>query len=194
MPIGVARAVVTRVSAGGGGGGTPGSTDLIAASAGTAITDSGVVSWTTPGNITALDGARATAVWASTGVSRILYAQFSGLSAVPVGATPTGVIVRVHRDYSATLAQNVRDHTVRLTKDGTNMVGDNLADTSTNWPQAGGVNKDYGSASNLWNTTLTAAEVRAAAFGVMIKAQFLTGTASTSARIDVIWINVHYVV
>lgn len=191
MPLGVARGVMISAVA---QAGTPGSTGFVAASGGVNINDGGATAWVNPGNITALDGARATATSSGTGATQIIYATFSGLSVVPVGATITGVIARVHRDYSAVTAQTVLDHTVRLTKDGTNMVGDNKADTATGWPQSGGTNNNYAASDDLWGTTLTAAEVKAVTFGLMIKANHVTGTASTTARIDAVWMDVHYMV
>lgn len=177
-----------------GGGGTTlseGSTGLVIASAGANVNDGGNTAWSNPGNITASDNARASCFRSSNGTSQLLYATFD-LSTVPDGATITGVVVRVERSYSSSVPpQQVRDNSLRLTKDGTNMVGDNKGATSTDWPLNSDANADYGGSSDLWGTTLTAAEVKAAAFGVMLKIT-LTGATSINARVDAIWMNVHY--
>lgn len=176
------------------GGGTPGSTGLVFASAGANVNDGGSTAWATPGNITASDSARASCLRTASGTSQLLRATFSFATGdlVPAGATITGVVVRVERSYSSSAPpQQVRDSALRLTKDGTNMVGDNLADTTTDWPLNSDANVDYGGAGDLWGTTLTAAEVRAATFGVMLKVAH-TGVTSINPRVDAILMNVLY--
>lgn len=174
-------------------GGTPGNTALTIAATGTNVNDGGSTAWATPENITGDDATRATCNRSSNGTSQLLYATFD-LSTVPDGATITGIIVRVQRGYSSgTAPQQVRDHTVRLTTDGTveGLVGDNKADTALDWPLNSDSNKDYGASDDLWGTALIAAEVKAAAFGVMVKVEH-TVSASTNARVDAIWMQVHY--
>lgn len=172
-------------------GGIPGSTGFVGASAGANVNDGGSTAWTNPGNILLSDNVRATCNRSSTGTSQLLYATFD-LSSVPDTATITGVRVILERDYSSTGTSSVRDHTIRLTKDGSAMVGDNKADTGTDWVK-GDTEITYGATTDLWGTTLTPAEVKAATFGVMIKAEFVTLTVSTTARVDHIEIAIDYV-
>lgn len=70
------------------------------------------------------------------------------------------------------------DTTVRLVKAGT-VVGDNKAATTTQWPNAAAV-ATYGSATDLWGTTWTAAEVNASNFGFVLSATVTNGEARVS--------------
>lgn len=179
-------------SVGGGGGNlTEGNTGLLFANAGANVNDGGSTAWTNPGNITAIDGARANCFRSSAGTSQLLRATFD-LSTVPDTSTIVGVLVRLHRDYSSSAPPaTIRDHTIRLTKDGTNMVGDNKADTATDWIINTGTTVDYGGATDLWGTTLTPAEVKAATFGAMIKVSFANLT-NGNARVEAVRITVYY--
>ena len=169
-----------------------GSTGFIVASAGTNVNDGTGTAWTNPGNITTDDNVRANCNRTTNGNSQFLYGTFD-LSTVPDGATITGVEVRINRGYSSTAEpQQVRDLELSLTKDGSAVVGDNKGATSTDWPTAE-ASATYGASDDLWGTTLTAAEVKAATFGVMLEVDFvITGGASTNARVDWISINIHY--
>lgn len=177
-----------------GGAGAPlneFSTGFLNATAGANVNDGGSTVWSNPGNVTADDSIRANSFRTSAGTSQLLRFTFN-LSAIPDTATIAGVIFRLQRDYGSSAPPSVvRDHTIRLTKDGTNMVGDNKADTGTNWPFQLDTNVDYGGATDLWGTTLSAAEVKAALFGVMLKVSHVSGT-NISARVDAGWLNVHY--
>ena len=178
-----------------GGGGTPlseFSTGLLIATAGANVSPGSGTAWSTPGNITGLDdGLRATCFRSSAGSTQLLHATFN-LSSIPDTATPVGIIARVRRDYSSSVPpQSVRDHTVRLTKDGTNMVGDNKADTASDWAHVTVTNVDYGGEGDLWGTTFTVAELKASTFGVMFRASHL-GSTSMNPRVDSVFINVHY--
>lgn len=62
----------------------------------------------------------------------------------------------------------VRDATVKLVKGGT-VTGDDKADTSTDWPLSESA-VDYGSAVDMWGTTLTADDVNADDFGFVLSA------------------------
>lgn len=169
----------------------PGNTGFVLAGAGAGV-GSGTT-WTNPGNITAQDGVRAGCNRTSAGTSQNLYASTFDFSSVPAGATITGIQVRIRKDYSAiTPPSAIQDLTVRLTKDGTNLVGDNKADTVTNWVNAADTDATYGSSSDLWGISLSAAEVKTSTFGVMLAANFSSAPTSTNARVDVIWIRVDY--
>lgn len=182
-----------------GSGGTPlseGDSGLVIATAGANVNDGGSTAWSNPGNITVSDALWASCFRSSTGTSQLLKATFDFATGdlVPVGATIAGVVVRVRRNYSSSVPpQQIRDHTLRLTKDGTNMVGDNKGATSTDWPLSSDANVDYGGASDLWGTTLSAAEVRTSTFGVMLKVAH-TGTTSLNPRVNAIWMTVHYLI
>lgn len=193
MPIGVARAVMTSGAA--APSGTPGSSGFVLPSAGDNVNDGGNTAWATPGNITADDGARATCNRSSNGTSQLLRCTFGpSLSGLPAGAHSFTFIFRLQRGYSSTVPpQQIRDNTIRISLDGTaaGMVGDNKADTATNWPLNTDTNKDYGSSADSWNLSLTRAQVTASTFCVMVKCTH-TVTGDGNARSDVAWLDVHY--
>jgi len=84
---------------------------------------------------------------------------------------------------------SVVDTVVRLVKAGT-VVGDNKADTVTDWPTVE-TEKVYGSSSDLWGTTWTAAEISAATFGLVISA---TPGGGGEARVQYAEIGIAYTV
>ena len=80
---------------------------------------------------------------------------------------------------------DVADSVVKLVKAGA-VVGDSKA-ASTKWPSSD-VSVDYGGSADLWGTTLTAAEVNASDFGVVLSAAVTGGT----ARVDRIAVTVFF--
>lgn len=158
-----------------------------AAGAGANSNDGGNVAWTNPGNITANDGTNSiTATSSGSGTSQLLLADAFGF-AIPAGASIDGIIVSIDREESA-LSADAFDHTIRLLKAGT-AVGDNKADTGTEWPVGDGA-ATYGGATDLWGTTWTVDDVNHADFGVLIKASI--GLMSRTAQVDYVEITVHY--
>ena len=71
---------------------------------------------------------------------------------------------------------DVKDTHVSLVKGGS-VVGNNYALTGTPWPLAATA-QTYGSSSDMWNTTLTPADVNAANFGVAVAANVGAGHAN----------------
>ena len=106
--------------------------------------------------------------------------------AIPTGSVINGIKVEIDKHkYNG----NVVDAVVQLTKDGTNRVGDNKADTTTYWPNADAVST-YGNSTYLWGTTWTAAEINSANFGAHIVAQAKANDAN--AYIDYVKITVYW--
>ena len=81
------------------------------------------------------------------------------------------------------------DGMVKLSKDYNNQVGDDKADTSTGWGTSATV-ATYGSSTDLWGTTWTAADINYPNFGVHFVAKS-TGTDS-DVYVDYIRITVYY--
>lgn len=106
--------------------------------------------------------------------------------AVPVGATITGIGVRVKR-YSNGLA--IEDVLVRLRKAGV-LAGDDKADIGVSWPTSNTL-KSYGGEGELWGEAWTAADVNDAGFGVEFNCKNVEATPFT-AYVDSIEINVFY--
>jgi hypothetical protein len=77
---------------------------------------------------------------------------------------------------------------VRLTKDGTNVIGDDLYEAKTG---AGDENWTWGSASYLWGTTWTPAEINAATFGCIVYFEEHPDPCNRDVRIDEIYITIY---
>lgn len=114
--------------------------------------------------------------------------------AIPATVTICGIEVRLERKASGlgVLGASVRDHTVRLLKNGS-IVGTNKANTSLAWTGSD-VTITYGSSSDLWGQTWTSADINAANFGLAFSAELRSGLAGLflSADVDNARITVYY--
>lgn len=117
---------------------------------------------------------------------------------VPSGSTINGITVKIERYNSDPAGERltVTDSAVYLTKDGTNTVGSNKSAGAT-WDltDPNSLSATYGSSSDLWGTTFTAAEVNASTFGVMVSPNinFTSGGAiGIHAKFDQIVIDINY--
>jgi hypothetical protein len=153
----------------------------------------GTVAWTTPGNVSASDNVNATASsLANNTITNYLVATGFNF-AVPGGATISGITVTIERrDGGKSSTVSIRDNSVKLVKAGV-IAGTDKADTATDWPAADGT-KTYGSATDLWGSTWTPADISASNFGVAISAKSIrsSGTKTDDALIDNIKITVNY--
>lgn len=109
---------------------------------------------------------------------------------IPAGATINGVSVTVKRRRSGGL-DNVRDSMIKLLNSGSE-IGNNKADTSTNWTTSD-VAITYGGATDLWNATLTPAIINGSGWGVRFKSKS-TGFTAMTALVDHIGMTVYYTV
>ena len=149
------------------------------------VTGVGTVTWANPGNITANDNSYASA---SLNNSTTHYLQATNFGfAIPTLATIDGITVVIGRYGTTDFGNDVRDNIVRLVQGGT-IVGSNYATTGTDWPSTEGT-ATYGSATDLWGTTWTAAQINAANFGVVLSA---TSTNSRTAYVDYMQVTVAY--
>jgi hypothetical protein len=118
-------------------------------------------------------------------------------SAIPAGATINGITIKLERfngEGGETLT--ITDSAIYLTKDGTNTVGSNKSSGAT-WgvTDPNSLSATFGSSSDLWGTTFTAAEINASTFGVMISPNlnFSTGTGvGANVDIDQVVIDINY--
>jgi MSHA biogenesis protein MshQ len=153
------------------------------------LTGVGSVAWSTPANAAANDGAYATATLLLGATSNYLNCTGYNFSAVPVGATITGITVTV--DRNASLLSGARDAFVYLIKDvagaGVIQTAFNGA-TATNYTTTD-VAKAHGGVNNLWGTTWTDTDVKAANFGVAFAA---TVTLGGTVNVDHLQVQVHY--
>lgn len=127
------------------------------------------------------------------------YFVVTGLSStVPAGATINGITVKIER-YNAGAANDfpttIVDSAIYLTKDGSTVIGNNKSTGATWQSSDNNTTVDFGSSSDLWGTTFTAAEVNASTFGVMISPALSVngqGENGSSAKIDQVIITVDY--
>lgn len=155
--------------------------------AGTGADDAtvGTVAWATPTRIVADDSSMATAsIVSANTTSHYLVSSSHGFS-IPTGATIDGIIVEIqHRSGGTSVA---KDNRVRIVKGGA--IGSTDKADATNWPTAE-TTVTYGTSSDLWGTTWTAADINASNFGAAVSAIWVSGT--NAAGVDFIRITVHY--
>ena len=165
------------------------STGFTLAGTGADNASAGNVVWTNPGNVTASDDSRATALLGANNKTHILDCTNFGFS-LSAGSQIDGIEVRLEKSDDVTATGIVRDFDIRLIKGGTRQ-GNDKADTATDWLGTD-TNVDYGGVADLWGLTLSQADVEATNFGVAIQSQNASGVNPNTARIDAVWINVHY--
>jgi len=156
------------------------------------VTASGATStdWSNPGNaVGAADGVGASATIPGSGSVGQLDAAFSGLSALPAGATIDGIEVAVTRRGVPQDSGDgrARDDAVLLLSGS--VVGDNKADTATDWQTSYG-GKAYGGPTDDWNAGLTRDDLADPGFRVSVACSATTG--QVQAEIDAVEIEVWY--
>lgn len=138
--------------------------------------------WTNPTNVFTSNDSRA--VYADVSQDDLKITGFSLL--VPDDATILGVEVSVEGNGTDATAAN-RSIEIGMTKDGSTLAGSRLA--SQNLNQTTDTTLTFGNASNLFSTTLTADEVQASTWGVLLRA----GNTNAGARnIDQVRLRVTY--
>jgi hypothetical protein len=147
-------------------------------------------SWTNPNNVLADDNVVASMTLAAGVTGGSIDVTNFGFS-IPSDATIVGIAVNVERFAGANTL--IKDNNVQLLKAGS-PVGSNKAGTTT-WatsgPGAKGTDVAYGTASDLWGTTWTVADLTASNFGLRFSAKN-SGASSTTANIDEISVTVSY--
>jgi hypothetical protein len=161
---------------------------------GTSVNTSGAVNWTNPGNIgSSAAVATCTSIPSNGGTSYLLFAKGLGF-AIPTNATINGIQVEIRRQSSGMTSPFLRDNVVQLTKNGTVLIGSNLAVTGTDWPTASLQTATYGGGASLWGTTWTPAEINSSNFGVALQARNANTTVGRTrdATVDYIRVTVTY--
>ena len=162
--------------------------DLVTISNDAAI---GTLAWTSPENARTSNDVYTNALALSAPITTNYLKGLDLSSGVPAGATILGVQIRIERRTSD---PGVTDSVVSLVKGGT-VQGDNKA-AGVDWPiGTSGTGADdayaiYGSDSDLWGLTLTAADVNAADFGLVLSAAI--ATAFRNALVDNVQMKVFY--
>ncbi len=145
----------------------------------------GTLAWTTPTNVYTSNDGRATAALTNPPTTT-QYLVATGFNfALPADSLIQGIQVSIER--SATIAASARDNSVKIVKGGT-ATGTDKASASS-WPTTDAY-ASYGSTSDLWGTTWTAADINAANFGVAISA--IRTANSPTVRVDHITVTVTY--
>jgi len=117
------------------------------------------------------------------------YFIVTGLSStVPAGATINGVTVKIERYNSASpgdFTLTINDNAIYLTKDGSTVVGNNKSTGATWQTSDNNTTVDFGGSADLWGTTLTAAEVNASTFGVMISPSLTFDNSENGGNVNI---------
>lgn len=142
----------------------------------------GTVDWTDPGNITSQNDQYAT-VSSSSATSYLLVGSDYGFS-IPLMATLDGIVVEIDRSKQS--GTDVVDSRVVLWLNGAAVAGDNKASASS-WPTSDAI-ASYGGSTDIWGTTLTAADVSQSTFGAAIAVDLTSAT----AQVDNIRITIYY--
>src|SRR5262245_6018406 len=147
----------------------------------TTVTSTGAGSaWINPGNATTSDNLTAFSVITTS--SQTLTATGFGFT-IPAAAVIDGIVVEIEKDAPG---NPVTDGNVFIVKAGVS-TGTNHANPAP-WPMMVNTYVAYGSATDLWGTTWTPANINAAGFGVALSA---TGSIAV-ANVDHIRITVYY--
>ncbi|MEP7164084.1 MAG: T9SS type A sorting domain-containing protein [Ferruginibacter sp.] len=169
--------------------GSPVSTAAKNAGTGADATGIGTVTWSNPGNITTAGTPYATASIGAGATSHYLVGT-NYTFGIPANATVKGVQVVINRN-AGNVFGGVGDQAVYLVKAGVVQTAGNNKAGGT-WPTSFGT-ATYGSATDLWNLTLTATDINATGFGVALAGKnndFFTLTAT----VDYMQITVTYTV
>jgi hypothetical protein len=155
-------------------------------SPGKAEDDSGIgtVAWEIPGELGGYAEAKLLQEAGATTSHYLKATQFG--FALPESAVILGIVASVTRRIGSTGTNSVSDKSVKLVKKGTVSGTDHAL--SGDWT-GGDVTVAYGSGSDLWGLTWTAAQINESGFGVAISAK---ASATRHARIDGISITVYY--
>lgn len=145
--------------------------------------------WTNPGNIAADDGSEAqitAATYDSPDISFRIKARWnSGQFTIPTDATIDGMVVEIDRRCFAGSAADFR---VQFTDNISALIGNNKASASA-WPGSSTV-ATYGSSSDVWGTSLAAADFNGGDFRVALSVS--ATSANTDIGVDFIRLTVHY--
>ena len=145
-------------------------------------------SWTSPTNVYTSNNTYATYSVAAGGTSNALSATGFGFT-IPSTAIIRGIEVSIERKAGS--ANTLKDEDVYIKKAScTDPCGSDRADTGTYYGTSDS-SDNHGSSSDLWGTTLTAADINSSSFGVYYRIHNYGGS-SVTASIDQITVTVTY--
>lgn len=155
-------------------------------------TTTGTRTWSNPSYAQSSNDQRATAATSAAGkleYSHYLWGRNFAFS-IPDGSPITGILVQIEASKSATANTYAGDNIVRLLKGGV-LVGSNKAANSYTTTDT---TYNYGGSGQMWEITLTEAEVEAFGFGVAISCYVDSSEAlgNAQAQIDYVSITVYY--
>jgi MSHA biogenesis protein MshQ len=141
----------------------------------------GTVAWTAPGNTLNSDNVYATAVVVKNTTTNYLNCTGFNFSTVPSAATVTSITVSMEVKTSG---GTITDAFVYLVKGGVIQTAVNGATTTTYGTVTPELLYTHGTASPLWGTTWTGADVQATNFGVAFAAKNTSKTSKTNRTIS----------
>jgi Tfp pilus assembly protein PilX len=146
-------------------------------------------SWGTPSNVYTSNSSYTTYTVPTNGTSNNLDVTGFGFS-IPTSAIIKGISVSVDRHGPASPSNSLRDNTLYLLKAGATS-GSSKANTGSYWGTSDST-PSYGSSSDLWGTTWTAAQVNASNFGVRLSVKNYNTSTTSVASVDSISVTVTY--
>ncbi|MCB8963405.1 MAG: HYR domain-containing protein, partial [Bacteroidales bacterium] len=159
------------------------------ADSGVNTTGIGTSAWSNPNQAISNNNSFATVSLSASGVTTSNYLRVTDYDfSIPGNATITGITVTIGRRESSTSSgADVQDVQVRLLRNGV-LAGDNKANTTQDWPTSE-TPANYGSSSDLWGTTWTAADINNNNFGVSL---VVNSDNNRTAYVDYIYVAVTY--
>ena len=154
----------------------------------------GTRTWSNPGNITSSNNSYATATSSGGGNSTTHYLKATNFGfSIPDGATIDGITVEIERKGTKTGGAGnwVKDSAVRIVKADGSFGSANKGDTSSEWPTSDAV-VSYGSSSDPWSESWSAAAINDADFGAALSAVFQSPDAPQTASVDHVRITIDY--
>jgi hypothetical protein len=152
-------------------------------------TDVGSEAWVNPGNITADDGTNSEGAPAKDEQMNYLVGSNFGFN-IPSGSTINGIEARVQCfDGSIDASPAHLTHAIIGKSNaalGSDLQVGNLDVTGT------AADYTYGSATELWGLTWTAAEINASTFQFRISMNSDGSSGAGDPRVDAMWVNIHY--
>lgn len=152
---------------------------------------SSTVGYSPAGNVTASDNVYATVSHCDCCDQNTQCLTVSDFGfAIPVGAVIDGIVLEVEKRRSAGGSGIVEDNGLQIMKGGV-LAGPNKSQYGTDWPSTD-TYVSYGSSTDLWGTTWTAADINASDFGVSLASISYVCGATITTSIDHVRMTIYY--
>jgi hypothetical protein len=150
------------------------------------------VGYTPAGNVTASDNVYATAVHCDCCDQNTQCLTVSDFGfTIPAGAVIDGIVLEVEKRRNAGGSSGiVEDNGLQIMKGGM-LTGPNKSQYGVDWPLTDAY-VSYGSSTDLWGTTWTAADINASNFGVSLASISYVCGATITTRIDHVRMTIYY--